>query len=142
MARGATGVPVRGVPVWDRLLTGQNPHKLLAGYEERWDARGATEQAHLQRGSINWGREEPGALGARASEESSTPLLLQEQMQKRARPEGAGEDLGAPGKNAVEKSHGIAAVGPFAKTGRKKGEMALYQGKRGSSHRCIGDTGQ
>ena len=39
----------------------------------------------------------------------------------------AEEDLGAPGKNAAEKSHAVTAVWLFAKTGRKKGKMALYQ---------------
>lgn len=46
----------------------------------------------------------------------------------------AEEDLGVPGKTAAEKSHGVTAECPAAKTGRKKGKMALYQRNRVSSH--------
>lgn len=82
---------------------------------------------------------------SQALKETSKPIFMQEQMQKKSHAKwctNVEEDLGALGKHTAEKPHAVTAVWPFAKTGRKKGKRDLYQRNRVSRHQCISDTGQ
>lgn len=85
------------------------------------------------------------ALLPRASQESSMTMFIANAKKKRyhvRRCINAEEDLGPVGKNRVGMSHAVTAVGPFARTSRKKGKMALCQADQVLSHWYISVTGQ